>query len=29
MMIDSEETYSFEDIAYSEYGADVQLLADN
>lgn len=29
MMIDSEETYSFEDIAYNEYGADVQLLADN
>ena len=29
MMIDSEESYSFEDIAYNEYGADVQLLADN
>ena len=29
MMIDSEESYSFEDIAYSEYGADVQLLAEN
>ena len=29
MMIDSEETYSFEDIAYNEYGADVQLLVEN
>jgi len=29
MMIDSEETYSYEDIAYNEYAADVQLLAEN
>ena len=29
MMVDSDVSYSFEDIAYSEYGADVQLLADN
>jgi len=29
MMIDSDRSYSFGDIAYNEYGADVQLLADN
>ena len=29
MMIDSDISYSFEDIAYNEYGADVQLLAEN
>ena len=29
MMVDSETSYSFEDIAYNEYWADVQLLAEN
>jgi hypothetical protein len=29
MMVDSDVSYSFEDIAYNEYGTDVQLLAEN
>ena len=29
MMVDSDVSYSFEDIAYNEYWSDVQLLAEN
>lgn len=29
MMVDSDTSYSFDDIAYNEYWADVQLLAEN